>query len=145
MERTRRKFLRICASLGAMGLLSWIGIGCSGDKDNEKETEKGSGTVTLNLDNYPALAQDNSSVSVEVKSLEKPLLVTHLTGETYYALSSRCTHAGCTVDATTPTLNCPCHDSRFNRDGSVAKGPATQALKSFPITKEGNILVIELG
>ncbi len=141
MERTRRKFLRICASLGAMGLLSWMGIGCSGDKDNRKA----SGTVTLNLDDYPALAQDNSSVSVEVTALKQPLLVTHLTGETYYALSSRCTHHGCTVAATTPTLNCPCHDSHFNRDGSVAKGPAKQPLKSFPITKEGNILVIELG
>ncbi len=42
----------------------------------------------------------------------------------FYALSLVCTHLGCTVTVTEDDLACPCHGSRFDRQGKVLKGPA---------------------
>jgi cytochrome b6-f complex iron-sulfur subunit len=48
----------------------------------------------------------------------------------FYALGAICTHLGC-LTAWKPDLDliaCPCHGSRFNRDGIKVAGPAPQPL-----------------
>ena len=48
----------------------------------------------------------------------------------FYALGAVCTHLGC-LTAWKPELDliaCPCHGSRFNRDGIKVAGPAPQPL-----------------
>lgn len=48
----------------------------------------------------------------------------------YYALGAICTHLGC-LTAWKPELDliaCPCHGSRFNRDGIKVAGPAPEPL-----------------
>jgi nucleotide-binding universal stress UspA family protein len=47
------------------------------------------------------------------------------------ALSPRCSHLGCTVDwnATAKTWDCPCHGSRYSRDGDLLQGPAKTGLE----------------
>jgi len=48
----------------------------------------------------------------------------------FYALGAICTHLGC-LTAWKPELDmiaCPCHGSRFNRDGVKIAGPAPQPL-----------------
>ncbi|MCT4602239.1 MAG: Rieske (2Fe-2S) protein [Marinifilum sp.] len=62
----------------------------------------------------------------------------------FLAMSVKCTHLGCIVNANSKTggFNCPCHASQFNQFGEVLSAPATRPLDIFPITIEnGEILV----
>ncbi|WP_194909426.1 Rieske (2Fe-2S) protein [Catenulispora rubra] len=67
---------------------------------------------------------------------DKKIVLTQPTAGTYKAFTAICTHAGCTVSAVENGLiACPCHGSRYHiADGSVANGPATQALAAVNIT-----------
>lgn len=50
--------------------------------------------------------------------------------EGFYALSATCTHLGC-LTAWKPELGliaCPCHGSKFRKDGSKIEGPAPKPL-----------------
>jgi len=68
-------------------------------------------------------------------------------GDTIVAFSRRCPHLGCTVRPTGDgRLACPCHGSRFDAEGRVERGPATENLTPLPVSREteGNVLVIDL-
>jgi len=59
----------------------------------------------------------------------------------YSALSLTCTHLGCTVEEDGEGFLCPCHGSRYNKDGMVLQGPARQPLRSLRVEKtEDNTL-----
>ncbi len=52
-----------------------------------------------------------------------------------WAVARRCTHLGCTLHylEKEDILECPCHQSRFSKDGLVLNGPARKALKVYPV------------
>lgn len=62
-----------------------------------------------------------------------------------FAVSTVCTHLGCIVKATEKGFDCPCHGSKFNKDGSVLKGPAPKALPWLEVKHLGgdNFLIDE--
>ena len=61
-----------------------------------------------------------------------------------YALRLRCTHLGCSLrhDAKRRRFDCPCHGSRFDEQGQVLAGPATQPLQRAEIRRLGKKLVL---
>ena len=63
--------------------------------------------------------------------------------EGFAAVAAVCTHLGCIVSATPDGLECPCHGSRFARDGRVVRGPAPSPLVWFEISlgADGQIVV----
>ena len=61
----------------------------------------------------------------------------------FKGFSAICTHKGCMVDKVAEgTIDCPCHGSKFNLDGSVANGPATKPLEPAAVTVQGDSIVL---
>lgn len=63
-----------------------------------------------------------------------PAVIYNKSGE-YSALSLTCTHLGCTVEEDGEDFLCPCHGSRYNKDGLVLQGPAKQPLRQLRVEK----------
>lgn len=73
-------------------------------------------------------------------------VVTQPSSGTFVGLSVVCTHLGCAVDQISGgTINCPCHGSKFNLDGSVAAGPATRSLDGREVSVQGDWIVSGAG
>lgn len=71
-----------------------------------------------------------------------PVFVVQPKAGTFCAFSGACTHAGCTVlPPKDGKLVCPCHDSAFDAEtGAVLRGPATEALPRYAVTRSGGVL-----
>ena len=63
----------------------------------------------------------------------------------FYALSTTCTHLGCTPNwlAAEEKFKCPCHGSGFVKTGINIEGPAPRPLERYKITlaEDGQILI----
>jgi len=70
-------------------------------------------------------------------------LISQPTAGVFEGFVARCTHAGCALGLRDGKAICPCHGSRFNLDGSVAQGPATEPLASRQVTVRGGEIVAD--
>jgi cytochrome b6-f complex iron-sulfur subunit len=63
----------------------------------------------------------------------------------FLALSSKCTHLGCTVpwNEKDKVFPCPCHASTFDMRGEVLSPPAPRALDLFPVAIEAGIVKVD--
>lgn len=50
-----------------------------------------------------------------------------------FAYSLVCTHLGCKIEESGEEFACPCHASRFDKDGTVLQGPAQNPLKKLRV------------
>jgi cytochrome b6-f complex iron-sulfur subunit len=87
-------------------------------------------------ENYPV-----DSVTQDVNS---GIYIIHAK-EGFFSLSAVCTHLGC-LTAWKPELGivaCPCHGSKFKRDGEKIEGPAPKPLPWYRIwlSDEGDLMV----
>lgn len=63
-----------------------------------------------------------------------------------YAVSIVCTHLGCLVKPSVTGFDCPCHGSKFTRDGEVLRGPAPKALPRVSVKHlDGNEYLVDEG
>lgn len=88
------------------------------------------------LDRYPP-----GSVTLDVNAA---IYLVHI-AEGYFSLSAICTHLGC-MTAWKPELGmiaCPCHGSRFSREGQKLAGPAPKPLPWLKawISDDGDLMV----
>ncbi len=94
------------------------------------------GKVFLSFAQFPQLLGAGGSVVGRPAGLGHPIAVVALAGGGYAALTAVCTHMGCTVgyNQADGLLDCPCHGSRFNLDGTVYNGPAVAPLATYGAT-----------
>jgi Rieske Fe-S protein len=84
-----------------------------------------------------------SDVPVGSGVIVDAIVVTQPSAGVFKGFSSTCTHAGCTVNKVADgTIDCPCHGSKFNLDGTVAKGPAQKPLEAKAVVVEGDSIVL---
>jgi len=65
----------------------------------------------------------------------------------YVALWQKCPHLGCKVPecGTSQWFECPCHGSQYNRVGEKKGGPTPRGMDRFPISIEGEDVVVNTG
>lgn len=115
---------------------------CSKEENDQDPGNNNSNKLTIDLTLPAYAALNNIGGFVVVQGI----IVANTSGG-YVALNSTCTHEDCTVGYNSSSNNfpCGCHGSVFATNGSVVNGPATIALKSYSISKSGDILTINLG
>jgi len=134
---TRRTFLSL--TLGALGAL-FAGVASypvwrflrpeNGSQENQ--------TVTLKLED---LLYDEATF---ITYKGRPAVVLQTAPGKFVALSAVCTHLGCIIkwQADKGEFLCPCHGGRFSAQGEVLGGPPPSPLESFPVSLDGDLLII---
>jgi cytochrome b6-f complex iron-sulfur subunit len=112
----------------------------------DSSTNPGGNPKPTKIDLDLSLAENSALNSVGGSLIVQNILVINTGSGNYSALSSICTHQGCTVgyNSGTDNIRCPCHSSIYTTSGSVISGPAPRSLKSYPVSLQGNILTITL-
>ena len=103
------------------------------------------GWVAIPLDDYPELREPGGHVWLsDADNLLYVLLMCTEPG-CWAAVWSTCTHGACIVewDHEAGEVWCPCHGSRFDTDGAVLQGPATESLTAFEVGQRDGMLWVK--
>jgi len=79
-------------------------------------------------------------------SISGPIIISKLNNE-IKIFSSRCTHLGCQINKIEDEkIICPCHGSKYDKNGNPIKGPSIKALKklNYTIDETTQEIVIKL-
>jgi nitrite reductase/ring-hydroxylating ferredoxin subunit len=145
---SRRQFVRTFALGTATSLFgpAWIGTLLVNLFGPEPAMAANEGALSLQLNRFPPLLDSSGSVRISVNPIGGtypsgdfyPIIVSRGSGNTFYAVSSACTHRGCIVLPYDGNLiACPCHGSEFAIDGTVTKAPADANLQAYPVAFDG--------
>jgi len=156
LTKSRREFIE---KSGITVALSMFGLGfftsCSNSDDMQPDGSSGTpmnpgtgggtgivvagSTITIDLTIQTGLNDNGGWLLVTAgKTLVSKV------GNEFIALTSVCTHSGCDTNwsFSNSTYNCSCHGSKFDAQGNVITGPATQPLKVYATSVSGNTLTI---
>ena len=134
-----------------LGLVAIVLAACS---SYGKKPEASGDTATTTTEAAPGTSAPGPAAPANAiaKTAEVPvgsgvivdeIVVTQPSAGEFKGFSAICTHKGCTVDEVADgTINCPCHGSKFNLDGSVANGPATRPLEAKAVSVQGDSIVL---
>ncbi len=78
-----------------------------------------------------------------VKKLDEKGVFIFSTDDGLHAISSVCTHLGCIVAVSETGFLCPCHGSKYDKNGKVSAGPAPRNLPWLEISRsvDGSLMV----
>lgn len=85
-----------------------------------------------------------SHLIVSNNKLSHPICVYRIDENIYHAFLLKCTHQGAELQVFGDKMECPAHGSEFDINGVAQNGPATESLRSFPVTINQNQLNISL-
>ena len=134
----RRRFLVYAGCSAACSALPATGCG-SHDVDRLAED------VEVDLADHPELEELDQTVMLELDQLDLPLAITRIDPEgdaPFVITGTECNHRGCGVQRSGDGFRCPCHGARFDLDGSLDKGPATEDLVMYDYEVEDGVLTI---
>ncbi len=131
---SRRDFLKL-ASNSLLGLSGLLGLGglirfLSFDMDPAPPSEYDLGLAT----DFPPGSR--------TLLMHIPAVLIH-DNDGWRAFSMVCTHLGCTVEQKDSGYECPCHGSKYDTAGYVARGPSNTPLKKLrvEVSETGNLIL----
>ena len=151
MDPKRRYTISRRGFLGSSALVV-LPVLCGGCADNGPEVTivdlpaVVNQTIVVQLDDFPELKSVGGSIVGKTPGYANPIVIARVRDDLFSALDAICTHMRCTVsyNALNLTLDCPCHGSTYEVDGTVIGGPAPRALRTFTAHSDGTTLTIKL-
>jgi cytochrome b6-f complex iron-sulfur subunit len=147
---SRRQFCSGACQLVSGAALGSMVVGCGGGDSPTSPSSrsvplaKSAGRYTgsgVNVDVARALNDVGGAVLVE--SIAGVFLLARTGANTFTAIDAVCSHQSCTVtDGDGSAYVCPCHGSRYDRNGRVLNGPATAALRQFQTSFASGVVTI---
>lgn len=131
----RRKFLELSTRM-ALGLAGLLGLGGLARYFSHQPAGNKASSYDLGAgDEFPS---GGTLVRLDIPA------VIYKTPSGFQAFSLICTHLGCTVEEDGENFSCPCHGSRFDQDGLVLEGPATERLPKLSVViSEDGMLILD--
>lgn len=123
---TRRDFLE----RGAVAALGAFLAACGGRIDFGVTGPTGSGTATIRLSDYPALATVGGIAIIAGTAMA----AVRVDATTYAVFSLICPHAGTTVRQNGTGFRCPNHGATWNASGTWTGGQRTSGLARLNVT-----------
>jgi Rieske Fe-S protein len=138
----RQHVIRGAGLVLTVGALAACGDGADKPADDAAASSEAVTTPTPASAPGGAIAK-TADVPVGSGVIVDDVVITQPVAGEFKGFSSTCTHKGCAVNKVADgTIDCPCHGSKFNLDGTVAKGPATKPLESKAVSVQGDSIVL---
>lgn len=102
-------------------------------------------SIVIDLGKTGTLKEKGQAVYVDYQEKDLKMIVVHEKKNRYYALSRLCTHGGQALSYVPERKKLQCNSfnhSVFNLDGTVWKGPAPAAIRSFDLVADNSKLEI---
>jgi Rieske Fe-S protein len=133
----------VCASVGGCGAAGMMGSG----EELVQLPAVVEGRVVLPLAEFPQLAEVGGGIVGEARGMVEPLAIARESENKFFAMRAVCTHMTCTLryNRLSVSLDCPCHGSTFEMDGTVINGPAVKPLGMLSTEFDGQVVRILLG
>jgi Rieske Fe-S protein len=133
-----------CRSTGESALRST----CCNTPDLEPESLMiDEGRLTIDLKQARCLAEVGNAAWITDESRGLKLILVRAARDEYCVLSRLCTHGAQTVSYNRERRLLQCNNfnhSNFGLDGSVVKGPAETPLRTYPVERVGDTLVVAI-
>ncbi|OKH10773.1 ubiquinol-cytochrome c reductase iron-sulfur subunit [[Limnothrix rosea] IAM M-220] len=157
----RRKFMGLFGVGMLASSLPVVLAACSGNTTEEavetieeKATEAGeaaiakaeeAGTVMAGYSSVGMVGDfsGGNTVSTEIDG-KKVYVFQNPEDESIVAVDPTCNHQGCPVKLDGSELECSCHGSLFQLDGSYVSGPATAGLTVYEVKTEGEEVYVKV-
>lgn len=140
---TRRSWLsRLWMGLGALALVETVTVVIAFLRPGSARRKPKEATAVIEAGHVDRFAVDSVTAFVRGR-----FYLCRLADGGFLALSSKCTHLGCTVPWVTKEKRfaCPCHGSVFEITGEVASPPAPRALDYYHLYIENDIIKVDTG
>jgi cytochrome b6-f complex iron-sulfur subunit len=128
-DSTRREFVcgaaRLLAGSAVAAAVVPLAAACDKPDPTRAWTFRASPDVS-------SLTADGQAVISKTAGVDgAPILIIRTARDSFTALSTRCAHEGCPVNAPVKgIITCPCHGSQYALDGKVLRGPTI-----YPLTR----------
>ena len=137
-DSARREFLKhfgsALAGITIVGSLAPLLESCYGNSSTSTDTGSGGDAGKMKTVDVSTLTTDKTAIATTAPVTGRPLLVIRLSATSYETLLMICKHMGCEPPSLAfngTQINCSCHGSQYDINGTVIHGPATSNLTSF--------------
>jgi cytochrome b6-f complex iron-sulfur subunit len=148
---SRRQFCAGACQVASCAALATVVTGCADGQTSPSTPASmlpslaGRFSVSVVQVNASGTALANVGGAALVESTAGLFLLARTSGTGFTAVDAVCTHEGCTVNGAAGDIYvCPCHGSRYDRNGQVVNGPARASLRQYATTFADDVVTIRL-